>query len=118
MMELPVANPTATNAVVHRKSLRLGAFAFIGLLPHEARSGTGTDVAIIARVVRMLCLPPNNLKANCGFRRRAQGSSSYICMWLLATGQPDHWHRRLLRARRVRPCHRAAEQRHEVAAVH
>src|SRR5262249_36029777 len=30
----------------------------------------------------------------------------------------DHWHRRLLRPRRQRPCHRAAEQRDELAAFH
>src|SRR5262249_38685544 len=32
--------------------------------------------------------------------------------------EPDHRHRRLLRARRERPRRRAAEQRDEVAAVH
>src|SRR5215475_3534975 len=33
--------------------------------------------------------------------------------------QPDYWHRRLLRARRERPCGgRAAEQRDEIAAFH
>src|SRR5262249_47454083 len=31
---------------------------------------------------------------------------------------PDHWHRRLLRARRERPSSRAAEQRDELAAFH
>ncbi len=32
--------------------------------------------------------------------------------------EPDHRHRRLLRARRKRPCRRAAEQRYEIAAFH
>src|SRR5262245_55820096 len=32
--------------------------------------------------------------------------------------EPDHWHRWLLRARRQRPCRRAAEQRDEPAPVH
>src|SRR5258708_7112491 len=32
--------------------------------------------------------------------------------------EPDHRHRRLLRASRERPCGRAAEQRDEVAALH
>jgi hypothetical protein len=31
---------------------------------------------------------------------------------------PDHRHCRLLRARRERPCSRAAEQRDEIAALH
>src|SRR5262245_34164301 len=32
--------------------------------------------------------------------------------------EPDHRHRRLLRARRERPSHRAAEQRDELASLH
>src|SRR5262249_61266066 len=32
--------------------------------------------------------------------------------------EPDHRHRRLLRARRERPCSRAAEQRYELAPFH
>src|SRR6516165_6523349 len=34
------------------------------------------------------------------------------------THEPDHRHRRLLRARRERPRRRAAEQRDELAALH
>src|SRR5262249_29513781 len=32
--------------------------------------------------------------------------------------EPDHWHRRLLRARRERPRRRAAEKRDELASFH
>src|SRR5262249_12877469 len=35
-----------------------------------------------------------------------------------ALEKPNHWHRGLLRARRERPCRRAAEERDEIAAFH
>jgi hypothetical protein len=37
------------------------------------------------------------------------------CVARLAVEEPDHRHRRLLRPRRERPRHRAAEQRDELA---
>jgi hypothetical protein len=53
-MEPPVASPTATKLVLHRKSLRLGACSFIGFLPDEARSVIRINVAMIGRAVRTL----------------------------------------------------------------
>src|SRR5262249_40946116 len=47
----------------------------------------------------------------CGYRRRPLPSRC-------TAKEPDHGHRRLLRARRERPRRHAAEQRHELAALH
>jgi RNA-directed DNA polymerase len=62
MMEPLVANPAATKPVLHRKFLRLGAFAFIGFLPDEARSPIRIDVAMIERPVQILGPASSNLK--------------------------------------------------------
>jgi hypothetical protein len=53
-MEPPIASPTATKLVLHRKSLRLGACAFIGFLPHKALSLIRINVAMLGRAVRTL----------------------------------------------------------------
>src|SRR5262245_30637514 len=67
-MEPPVASPTATKPVLRRKSLRLGACAFIGFLSHEARSlirnQSAIDAAMIGRAPNTLRPPLRDLKAN------------------------------------------------------
>jgi len=50
-MEPPIASPTATKLVLHRKSLRLSACSFIGFLPYEARSLFVINIAMIGRAL-------------------------------------------------------------------
>jgi hypothetical protein len=40
--------------VLYKNSLRLGAFAFIGVLPDEARSPIRIDIAMIERPAQIL----------------------------------------------------------------
>src|SRR5580704_13115488 len=47
---------------------------------------------------------------------RAQQVRMYV--WRRAVEEPDHRHRRLLRARRERPCRRAAEKANEFTSFH
>jgi hypothetical protein len=43
------------------------------------------------------------------------GGGAGIFLGQSAIEKPDHWQGRLLRARRERPCRRAAEKRYELA---
>jgi hypothetical protein len=60
--KLLAAGPT--KPVVHRNSLRLGAFAVIGILPDEARSPIRIDVAMLRPVQILGTATINNLYGN------------------------------------------------------
>lgn len=66
--------------MLHRKSLRLGVFAFIGFLPDEARSPIRIDVAMIERPVQILGPASSNLKAKPGESTETRVRQQSLCV--------------------------------------
>src|SRR5262245_5860686 len=79
-MEPLVANPATMQPALYSNSLRLGAFAFIGVLPDEARSPIRIDFAIIERPAQILSPASSNLKAKPATQPKTRIRQQSLCV--------------------------------------